>query len=133
MSTRNVDASSKYKLLSSYIGGSKKELKKSRAKSIEDALTSTVKKVPGGEYLMNIKLYVVNGKYYAVEGDVWGINNEEASYRGFKIADKVLWKKGSKFKNAVIQAFKDEKTCLIKVDGEEKIIETVYDNISKVQ
>ena len=72
ISTRNVDPNLKYEVISTYSGGSKRELKKSKSTSIEDAIDQTVKKVPGGEFLMNCKIYLINSKYIAVEGDVWG-------------------------------------------------------------
>jgi hypothetical protein len=118
MSTRNVDANLKYKPLSSYIGGSVTELKKSRAKTMEDAITQTVKRVPGGEFLMNIKVYMIKNQYFAVEGDVWGSAEAPISYRGFKIGDRIAWKKGDKILNGTIQALKDDKTCYVKQDAE---------------
>jgi hypothetical protein len=118
MSTRNVDANLKYKPLSSYIGGSNTELKKSRAKTMEDAITQTVKRIPGGEFLMNIKVYMIKNQYFAVEGDVWGSAEAPISYRGFKIGDRIAWKKSDKILNGTIQALKDDKTCYIKQDAE---------------
>lgn len=134
LSIRNVDPNLKYKLLSSYMGGSNSELKRAKATTIEDAMAYTVKKVPGGEFLMNVKLYQVKRKYYAVEGDVWGAQEASgASFRGFKVADKIIWKKGNKFKNGTIAAFKDDKVCLIKLDGDDKILEAEFTALSKTQ
>ena len=141
ISNRNIEHSLNYKLLSSYSGGSDNELKKSRSKSIEEAIDKTVKKVVGGEYLMNVNMYVIKGKYYAVEGDVWGAA-AELSYRGFKVGDKVTWKNKSlaatfsgkkNYITGTIKAFKDDKTCLIEIEGEEKTIEMKYDDITKAQ
>lgn len=141
ISNRNIDNSVNYKLLSSYSGGSDKELKKSRSKSIEEAIDKTVKKIVGGEYLMNVNIYVIKGRYYAVEGDVWGAS-AELSYRGFKVGDKVTWKNKSlaatfsgkkNYLTGIIKAFKDDKTCLIEIDGEGKTIEMKYDEITKAQ
>ncbi|TSA51758.1 MAG: hypothetical protein D4R43_00345, partial [Sphingobacteriales bacterium] len=136
ISNRNVDPNLKYQVITTYSGGSEKELKKSRALSIEDALDQTVKKVPGGEFIMNAKIYLVNSKYIAAEGDVWG-NPSEQSYRGFKVGDKVTWKSksiinGPKYLTGVIYSLKDDKSCLIKVDNEiDKTIELSYDDITK--
>lgn len=141
ISNRNIDHSLNYKLLSSYSGGSDNELKKSRSKSIEEAIDKTVKKIVGGEYLMNVNIYVVKGRYYAVEGDVWGAATE-LSYRGFKVGDQVTWKNKSlaatfgnkkNYLTGVIKAFKDDKTCLIEIDGESKTVEMKYDDIAKTQ
>ena len=60
ISTRNVDMSRKYEPLSTYAGGSQEELKAARADKIEDAVNVTVQKIPGGEFIMNAKIYMVN-------------------------------------------------------------------------
>ncbi|HEY1871029.1 MAG TPA: hypothetical protein VGG71_08220, partial [Chitinophagaceae bacterium] len=59
ISNRNVDPALNYGVISSYSGGSMRELKHSRATSIDDAIDQTVKKIPGGEFLMNVKIYMV--------------------------------------------------------------------------
>lgn len=126
ISNRNIDPKMDYSLISSYSGGSNRELRKSRALSIEDAIDQTVRKVAGGEFLMNVKIYIVNDKYYAVEGDVWGTSN--ISYRGFKVGDKVIVDN----QVATIKSLKDDKTCFIeKRNG--AIEEVKYDKLSKVE
>jgi hypothetical protein len=72
ISNRNVDSKMDYVLIKNYVGGSKKELKRYKGKTIEEAIDKVVKATPGGEFLKNVKLYVIDSKYYAVEGDVWG-------------------------------------------------------------
>ena len=134
ISNRNIDPNLKYQLITTYSGGSNHEFKKSTAKTIEDAIDETVKKIPGGEFLMNAKIYSVNGQYFAVEGDVWGeINNQ--SYRGFKVGDKVTWKKLGDFYIGAIYALKDDKTCYVSTsignDGKNEIVELSYDDITK--
>ena len=84
VSTRNIETSQKYNLIQKYAEHTKKEMKKTRSGSLQEAIDEIVKKVDGGEYLMNAKVYLIwhnNGftkpKYfYAVEGDVWGINKK---------------------------------------------------------
>ena len=140
ISNRNVSMKTDYGLLASYSGGSKSELKKSKAENIEQAIDQTVRKVPGGEFLMNAKINIVyhrvSGKaFFAVEGDVYGLKSAngtaERSYRGFKAGDKVNW--GNKlmgFKSGTIKSIKDDRTCLIETeDG--KVVEKKYDEISK--
>lgn len=80
VSCRNIDTHAKYKLLKKNVEYTKKELKQVRTTTIESAIDELVKKVDGGEYLMNakIRVCVVSGYghstiYYAVEGDVWGV------------------------------------------------------------
>ncbi len=72
ISNRNVDSRMDYVLIKNYVGGSKKELRRYKGSSIEEAIDKVVKVQPGGEFLKNVKLYLVKGKYFAVEGDVWG-------------------------------------------------------------
>ncbi len=147
VSTRNIDINVRYKLISNYSGGSRKELKSSRAITLQDAIDQTVRKIPGGEYMTNAKIYLIihrlgkDKMYYAVEGDVWG-SAGEATYRGFKVGDKVTWKnkknivskiKGDKksYLTGIISHLKDDKKCLIKTDGTGEIIEMEYDEITK--
>lgn len=132
ISNRNVDPNLKYEAITTYSGGSKRELKKSKSTNIEDAIDQTVRKIPGGEFLMNAKIYIVNMKYIAVEGDVWGIKSE-IGFRGFKVGDKVLWKViGGQFKSGTIKSLKDDKSCLIETE-EGKVLEKKYDEISKAE
>lgn len=75
ISTRNFSTKENYILLKSYAGGTMRDLRKSRATTIDQAVDRTVKSVPGGEFMQNVKVYMVrHGKkiYFAVEGDVWG-------------------------------------------------------------
>lgn len=140
ISTRNVDSKMEYALVSSYAGGSKKELKKSRAKTIEDAIDQTVRSVPGGEFLKNVKVYIVNSQYFAVEGDVWGTaEKEKIAFRGFKVGDKVTWKmrkdalSNKKFVTGKITSLKSDKACLVQCDEDGKIVELIYDELAKTE
>lgn len=143
LSHRNVNPKLEYQVLSTYAGGSQKERKQSRSVTIEDAIDQTVKKVPGGEFLMNAKIFIVKtplkhkdleGKktnlFYFCEGDVWG-SATNVTYRGFKVGDKVIVD-GVVNSLATIKSLKDDKTCFImRIDG---VIEEVkYDRISKAE
>ena len=143
LSHRNVNPKLDYHALATYSGGSPKERKKTRAVTIEDAIDQTVKKIPGGEFLMNAKVYLVKtplkhksleGKktkfFYFCEGDVWG-SKENISYRGFKVGDKVIVD-GIINSVATIKSLKDDKTCFIeRING--LIEEVKYDRISKAE
>lgn len=129
ISNRNVDPSLNYAAISTYSGGTNRELRKSRATTIEDAINQTVKKIPGGEFLMNAKIFLVDKKYYAVEGDVWGTTSN-ISYRGFKSGDKVTWKVNGSYKSGVIKSLTDDKSCLVETDSG-NVVEKRYDKISK--
>ncbi|MDO5575819.1 MAG: hypothetical protein Q4F84_01960 [Fibrobacter sp.] len=131
ISDRNVDTKLDYEVISTYSGGSERELKKTRATTCEDAVNQTVKKVPGGEFLMNAKIYIVDEQYIAVEGDVWGIKSN-AAYRGLKVGDKVTWKEFGSFNVGTLKSLKDDKTCLIETERGD-IIEKKYDKISKIE
>lgn len=39
---------------------------------IDTAINQLLRRVPGGCYIANAKIYVVRGRYLAVSGDVWG-------------------------------------------------------------
>ena len=132
ISNRNVESHADYRLIKNYIGASNNELKKTRAVSIDAAIDNVVRKVPGGEFLKNVKIYVVKNKYYAVEGDVWGFE-ENQTYRGFKVGDKVQFKYKYQDKTGTITALKDDKTCLIKPEGEDTSVEVEYDKMVKIE
>jgi hypothetical protein len=135
VSTRNVDPKLDYKPLATYSGGSQSELKASQAKTIDDAVNATVRRVPGGEFLMNVKFYLVDEKYFAVEGDVWGAADQ--AYRGFRVGDRVTIKNPAFFTTqafllGTIASLKSTEVCLVKPDGpNEKLIEVSYDDVTK--
>ncbi len=143
LSNRNVDSSLDYDRMTTYSGSGKKELKKSRATTIEQAVDETVRKVPNGEFLMNVKIYSIKNKYYAVEGDVWGIKENNVSFRGFSIGDKVIWKNtifsrigeaGEQYLTGTIKVLKDDQNCLVTIDDDEsKTVEVSYEEISKLK
>lgn len=141
ISNRNVDPSLKYQVITTYSGGSQAELKQSRSDTIEDAIDKTVRKVPGGNFLMNATIFLINSKYFAIEGDVWG-DQTNLTYRGFKVGDKVIFKNrsilarlgiGERYLTATILALRDDKTCIIKFDDGDKKIEAFYDDITKTE
>lgn len=108
------------------MGGTKKELKKSKAKDLKDAVNNVVKQTPGGEFIKNVKVYMVNGKYFAVEGDIWGLQ-ENVNFRGFKIGDKINYK-GEKY---VITNLTNDKVCTIKNEESGKTKDVSYSDIKK--
>ncbi len=72
-------------------------------KYLQDAIDNVVKSVAGGEYLYNLKLYVVSEVpfkmfgpkvvvyNYVASGDVWGVKDANANIKGFKMGDKVVF------------------------------------------
>lgn len=136
ISTRNVSPELKYKPVATYVNSDKKELKRSRSKTIEDAINEVIKKTPGGEFLMNVKIYQItnknNGKKsFAVSGDVWGM--ETAIFGAFKVGDRVVYKKIKNAKQGKVIALKDNNTCFIQIDGEDKAFEVPYSDLTKAE
>lgn len=134
VSERNIDTKTEYSLLRSYMGGSEKEIRSSTSKTIEEATNETVKNTPGGEFLKNVKLYLIakgSELFYAVEGDVWGISGTE-NFRGFKVGDRVQWKEGKGNHKGKITGLKNSKECMVKEDGKIDSKPLSYDNITKI-
>ncbi len=68
VSSRNIDSKTDYKLIQKYVTG-KASSKKGDA--LETAIDNSVKRIPDGEFLKNVKIYVKNnGRKIKVEGDV---------------------------------------------------------------
>lgn len=71
LSTRNVDSSVKYAPL---LRGVEAEARMRNDDALQEAVDKAVAQAPGGEYLMNVAIYVKeNGKKVRVRGDVWGL------------------------------------------------------------
>lgn len=135
ISTRNIESAASYKLIKSYAGSGKSELKKNKAKTVEQAVDAVVRSTPGGEFLKNVKVYVIDSKYYSVEGDVWGVASE-ITFKGFRAGDRVTWKthslaNGDKFYTGIIISLKDDKKCLVKEDVGGETREIKYEDLSK--
>lgn len=117
VSTRNVDSSKEYKEINRYVTG--RDLALNRillvgplfAPDIEDAVDRAVKKVEGGEFMMNAVIREYNYPFllfslrsFKVVGDVWGIPNSEiVNSQGIKIGDKVIIKHGLPFAKSNIE------------------------------
>jgi hypothetical protein len=137
VSRRNIQQLENYKLLSRYEGSSQKELRQSRARTLEEAIDQAVKKVPGGEFLMNANFYKIKRRrkpkhqYFAATGDVWGIEGEVIIKR-FKMGDKVTWTEITGRKTGSIIGFKDDINCIVQTkDG--RIAIKKMDQLIKIQ
>ena len=131
ISSRNVDPNLDYVRLESYSGLSKKVLKKSRHETVEEAVTDVVRDVPGGEFIMNAKLYSIGGKYYAVEGDIWGTDREEM--KGFEVGDLVQWRVLTVRKQGRIASLVDGENCMVIPEGSDKGELVNYDKLVKLE
>jgi hypothetical protein len=141
VSTRNVDGSKKYIPLMTYAGVSSSEIenaiqksKKGRIKkrnpiykeiikfkgnNINEAVDNVVKTQVGGEYLMNVRFYLVQqrvkeGKMVTVKntfvaaGDIWGLKDSTQNIKGFKLKDPVVFTYTRELKKIIKKDFKGE-------------------------
>jgi hypothetical protein len=131
ISNRNLESSVNYVLIKTYMGAGDREIRKTKAKTIEDAVDQTVKSTPGGEFLKNVKIYRTNKNLFAVEGDVWGIP-ANANFQGFAVGDKVKWTKLFKNYTGTIVDLKNDKACTIKRDSDSNITEVDYTDLTKI-
>ena len=140
VSTRNVTpGSTKYKLLASYAGEDKDDMKKCADKTLEEAINRTIRKYPGGEFMTNVKFYRVHIPFhpkqkYAVGGDIYGVAGEkgkvERSHRGFAVGDTVTWKRLFGYSQGVIKTLQDDEKCIIqKKSG--RLVRKKYSKLSK--
>ncbi|MGB3852275.1 MAG: hypothetical protein WA958_20090 [Tunicatimonas sp.] len=130
ISTRNVDSSFDYERLGSFVELTKRQKKKSRNETISAAINSTVQSVPGGEFIMNARVYLIDGKYFAVEGDIWGSKSKE--YRGYEIGDVVQWSTVTGKKRGVITGFANKEEFMVQEDGEDFSDKVKIEKLNKV-
>lgn len=116
ISSKNIGNLEDYELIAAYARGNQKKITKSKAETLEDALEQTVREVPGGVFLMNAKIYMIKGKYFAIEGDVWGLK-QNANYKGYKVGDHVMWKTIFGYKKGTVEAIKNSEECVVVEDG----------------
>lgn len=126
ISNRNVSTKENYQVIKSYVGVSKKEIIRNKSKTIDGSVAIVLQQVPGGEFLMNCKVYKVEGGYYSVSGDVWGVSGS-INFQGFKVGDKVKY--GSH--KASITNLTTDKKCTIAYD--DKIKEVEYTDLIKIE
>lgn len=128
---RNIDSKTDYVLLRSYMGGSTRELKRLKGKTLEDAIDNVVRNTPGGEFLKNARIYLVNGTMFAVEGDVWGIKGDQ-NFKGFHVGDKVQWSGAfSSVLKGMIVELKNETVCIVKLESNGNLKEVRYSELKK--
>lgn len=102
ISTRNVSMKESYTVIKSYAGEGRRDLDKNKASTMDGAVNNLVRSVPGGEFIMNAKIYVIDNLYYSVGGDVYGLEAGQ-NYKGFKKGQRVQWKSmGVRFQGKVV-------------------------------
>lgn len=127
ISTRNINSTVQYTCLKTHVGTTKQEIKHAKGSTIEEAIDNRVRMVAGGEYMMNVKIYVINGKYYSVSGDIWGIASND--FKGFRIGDRVIVKEFNSIYYATISSIKDDEKLIVKLDNG-VLAEVKFDNIT---
>lgn len=132
ISTRNVDSKGDYVLLRNYMGGTKRELKKSKAKDFQQAIDNVVKQTPGGEFLKNVKVYIVKRKYFAVEGDIWGLESGQ-NMRGYALGSRVQYPCGVAKCIGTITDLTNDKSCQVKNEETGKVTTEKYSNLKKAE
>ncbi len=130
ISNRNIDTNFEYQRLGSYVELTKRQIKRSRNNNIAEAVNSTVQLIPGGEFIMNAKVYLVDGKYFAVEGDVWGSDSGE--YRGYALGDRVQWSTLTGKRQGKITGFASKEEFMVQEDGEEYSEKVKVNKLTKV-
>jgi len=131
ISTRNVSTKETYVNVRSYAGEDRKELKRNKAKTLDEAVNNVVKNVPGGEFIQNAKVYVIDSKYYSVSGDVWGTADNQ-NYKGFRKGDHVAWKDLGVRYSGVITDLVDSDYATVKQDENGKARKVRYNEMSKI-
>lgn len=130
VSNRNVSTKENYVQIKSYANTANHELRRNKAKTIDEALNNTLRNNPGGEFLMNAKIYVI-GSDYAISGDVWGLA-ENQNFKGYKKGDKVTFKDNLTTYTGTITDFKNDRECYVKCeDG--KVRAAFYDELKKAE
>lgn len=134
ISTRNVDSKLDYSMLYSYAGGSKNELKKSKAATLEEAVDVIVRNVAGGEFLKNVKIYEISkfkNVYFAIEGDVWGVKTD-GSTKGFSPGDTVQWSDITGKHVGKITGMINNEKCAVQEEGKTTSVTVKFSNLIKI-
>lgn len=88
LSNKSLDTTINYKQLTFNSGITKKLIKHSTADNLDKAIDNVVNQVPGGLYITNVTIYVVDNGYYAVSGNVWGIDKNGAMADSLSISNQ---------------------------------------------
>lgn len=135
ISSRNVE-NAEYALLKTYTNSTKEEKIKSAAATIEESINLAVKSAAGGEFLKNVKIYKVDNTLFSVEGDVWGIKNAVAEFRGFRIGDGVIFEEIVSSRKVLlhqgkIDAIKNDNSVYFKEFTTNKVYEVPFTQLTK--
>lgn len=117
VATRNVSLDQDYELLEPY----QVAKVKSSGGALEKAIDKVVKKTPGGEFAMNVKIFVKgNGRRVKVEADVWGLPGNASQDDGtgmakgdFAVGDRVSWKSPTGMQTGEIVGLNDSAAVIL--------------------
>ena len=76
LSNQPIKSGVVYRQLTTNSGISKKEIKGSEAKDVDDAVKQLMFSVSGGSFVTDVTIYVTKHGYYAVSGNVWGATGD---------------------------------------------------------
>ena len=154
-STKNVDLKGEHILLSRNAGfddsqvsviNKKEQNKKARKKilanyemlkatSVDKAMENVVEQTPGGIYMENVEIYLVNTRkiratdfFFIVSGDVFGVKDAVKQIRGFTVGTKAFYKKES----GTVITLLDDKYCLWQSDKSDAAYTVLYDQLIKI-
>ncbi|HTA81525.1 MAG TPA: hypothetical protein VK783_01200 [Bacteroidia bacterium] len=86
LTSHAIDTTRNYTLLATSPALNKKTVKYLCTENIDQAVNQAISRVPGGCYLTHATIYVIDGNYYAVTGDVWGIAKDTLPVKLYTVA-----------------------------------------------
>ena len=128
VSTRNIDSKTDYQLLASFSGQNRGFLYRNRGQTIQIAIDNIVRTVPGGDFLKNAKVYLIDERFFAVEGDVWGLKQNQ-QFKGFAVGDLVYFKAFGNYVSGTIESLVDDTYCIVNCNND--LIKKKYDDLSR--
>lgn len=139
VSTRNVDSSKDYQLLARQVEASARE---QNDDALQQAIDAACAMQPGGEYLMNVVVYMTgDGKRVKVVGDVWGTPTaagiaapSQTGSVAMKVGDRVAYKVGTTLKNGTIIGIRNTEAVIeeVRPDGTKKMKEVELERLTKL-
>lgn len=139
VSTRNVDGAQPYVLL---VRGAEATAKMKQDDAMQMAVDAAVAQHPGGEYMMNVSVYVKeNGKAVKVNGDVWGIasaaNTASSVVTGssdMRTGDRVAFKLGGHVTEGTIVGIRPTSAVVEYTSGTKQLMKELdYSKLTKLQ
>lgn len=113
ISTRNIDRSQNYELLQRDVEA---VIKTDQDDVLQEGIDKAIKKTPGGEYMMNVKIYLMtDGSKLKVIGDIYGIKTttiDNVVLNSFNVGDTVQFEKKGQIKEGIILSVDEGKSIV---------------------